>query len=203
MRYFVLDTETTGLNPEQHRIIEVALIELDPTTKEPIGHWSSLVRPEDGVVDPEALRVNGISPEEIQAAPPEKDVVDYLASQLLPDALIVAHHAPFDLSFLAHTFSRHEYPSWQGDFICTRTAFGILVPGKPRSLHNVAEYFGISIIDRHRALGDAKVTAEVFRILAGLADEKGIDLRNLLLYDPNRPLAWVPPKARWWEAAAS
>lgn len=198
---FVLDVETTGLNPRRHRIIEVALIELDDAGKT-VDEWTTLVRPEGGEVDKEALAVNGIRPEEIAQAPPEGKVARELGRRLLPDATIIAHHAPFDLGFLHFLFVRHGLPPWSGDFICTRTAFGVLVPGQKRSLHNVAAYFGVPISERHRALGDARATAEVYRWLAAMAAARGIDLHNLLLRDPDRPLAWVPPKVRWWEAAS-
>ena len=200
MATFVLDVETTGLNPLRHRIIEVALVELDGAGRV-AGEWSTLVRPQGGAVQTEALAVNGIRMDEIAAAPPEGKVAEELARRLLPDATIIAHHAPFDLGFLHFLFVRHGLPPWSGDFICTRTAFGVLVPGHKRALHHVAAYFGVTIEGRHRALGDARATAEVYRRLADMARVRGIDLHNLLLRDPDRPLAWVPPKVRWWTAA--
>lgn len=200
MAVFVLDVETTGLDPRRHRIIEVALIELDDAGRT-VSEWATIVRPGGGEVDAEALRVNGIRWDQLEAAPSETYVARRLAQWLLPDATIIAHHAPFDLGFLHFLFARHGLPSWSGDFICTRTAFGVLVPGHKRSLHHVAAYFGVTIEGRHRALGDARATAEVYRRLADMAHARGIDLRNLLLRDPDRPLAWVPPRARWWTAA--
>ena len=196
----VLDVETTGLDPRRHRIVEVALVAIDEERRV-VDEWATLVRPEGGAVDADAFRVNGIRPEDLAEAPGEAEVAAEMARRLLPDATIIAHHAPFDLGFLHFLFVRHGLPPWSGDFICTRTAFGVLVPGHKRSLHHVAAYFGVTIEGRHRALGDARATAEVYRRLAEMARERGIDLRNLLLYDPERLPVWIPPKVRWWSAA--
>lgn len=196
MAVYVVDLETTGLDYERHRIIEVALYELDENFGVKSMYYTR-VKPDDGEVDEEALKVNGFTLADLDNGMPEDMVVRELASRLLPDATIIAHHAPFDISFLQALFKRHGYPEWTGDFICTRSSFAVFFPDKPRSLHNVAEHFGVEIHGRHSAFGDARAVIAVYKNLAELARERGVDLTNLLVRDPDRPLQYVPAKARF------
>src|SRR5690606_28870570 len=94
----VLDTETTGLMPQLgHRVVEIAAVRLVGWRE--TARVSSLVNP-GRPIDPGASRVNGIYDDDLVDAPPFSDVFLQLQS-LLEGALLVAHNALFDASFLS------------------------------------------------------------------------------------------------------
>lgn len=198
-RYVVVDLETTGLDPERHRVIEVATIEWFSDTGDS-REWSTLVRPQGGEMDERALEINGITVEEVTGAPPESEVVHRLANILYQQdgqTVLVAHHLPFDLSFLNAAFRRHGIPVWNGSFICTRSLAALLLPDLPsRRLADVAAALEVPMGTAHRALEDARVTARVLILLLEQAKRMGIDPVNVLVQRPDRPLQWVPPGAR-------
>lgn len=98
MRQIILDTETTGLDPNQgHRIIEVAAVEM--VNRRLTGnHLHRYVNP-DRDIDAGAMQVHGITPEFLQDKPRFADIarefVDFIAG-----AELIIHNAPFDVGFL-------------------------------------------------------------------------------------------------------
>lgn len=207
MSIMVVDIETTGLDPERHRIVEVAVVGL---ADRHCCAWSSLVRQDGGEVDCQALAVNGLTLESLQQAPDEASVIRRVAETLTgnyppafkqirtgPGTILAAHHIPFDLAFLNAAFRRHGLPEWRGDFICTRSLAALTMPELPdRRLGTVAAALGITPGRGHRALEDAQVTAQILEGLLDRAGRQGIEPRNVLVERPDRPLSWVPPQAR-------
>src|SRR5580693_8222348 len=109
MREIVLDTETTGLDPNDgHRIIEIACLELEshiPTGKT----FYTLVQPERDIPE-EALRVHGLSQEKLAEAPLFATIAeDFLG--FIGDSPLVIHNAEFDVKFLNAEFARLGRPA--------------------------------------------------------------------------------------------
>src|SRR4029079_19159866 len=104
LREIVLDTETTGLDPNDgHRIIEIACIELEshiPTGKS----FYTLVQPERDIPE-DALRVHGLSAEKLADAPLFAAILDEFLA-FIGDSPLVIHNAEFDLRFLNAEFAR-------------------------------------------------------------------------------------------------
>ena len=100
MRQVVLDTETTGLEPELgHRIIEVGGVEL--TNRRLTGRRLHYYLQPDREIDEGALDVHGITREFLQGKPRFADVhADIL--EFISDAEVIIHNAPFDVAFLNH-----------------------------------------------------------------------------------------------------
>ena len=98
MRRIVLDTETTGLVPEEgHRIIEVACLELHG--RRPTGrHFHRYVNPEREI-DLGATQVHGLTTEDLADKPKFADIVDELLEFLEGSELLI-HNAAFDVGFL-------------------------------------------------------------------------------------------------------
>lgn len=203
MEVVVIDFETTGLDPDRHRAVQVGLVWTDRWYTE---QWTSLIRPDGGETDPQAMAVNGIRLGELKAAPPEADVFRVLRQALMPsaarpDVVLVAHHIPFDLGFLLAGFRRHGLPEWRGDFICTRSLFALLHPGRSAKLADAAAFLGIAMWQHHKALDDAWTAFRILRELLPEARRRGIDPRNVLVQFPDRPLTWAPDWARVVDAA--
>lgn len=170
-RQVVLDTETTGLNPQEgHRIIEIGCVELvnRRLTK---NTFHVYINP-DRLIDEGAIEVHGISNEYLQDKPHFEDIVeDYLA--FTKGAELIIHNAPFDVGFLDHEFSRLK-----GKKITVKdnsTVFDTLPyarkkhPGTRASLDALCKRYGIdnSHRDLHGALLDAEILAEVYLSMTG------------------------------------
>ena len=103
MRQIVLDTETTGLEPEQgHRIIEIGCVEL--VNRRPTGNsFHYYLNPERGI-DPGAQEVHGISAEFLADKPRFAEIAGELKEFLRGTELLI-HNAPFDVGFLDNEFA--------------------------------------------------------------------------------------------------
>ena len=109
MRQVVLDTETTGLEPERgHRIIEIGGVEM--VNRRLTGRRLHYYLQPDREIDDGALEVHGITREFLQDKPRFADVhADVLA--FVSDAEVIIHNAPFDVAFLDHELGRLGDPA--------------------------------------------------------------------------------------------
>lgn len=169
MRHITLDTETTGIGPKDHRIVEMAAVEFDPQTGELGRTFRTLVNPLRPVPE-EAIRVHGLRDEDLAGAPPFPEAVPSLL-EFIAGARTVIHNAPFDVGFLDAELKRAE-----------RVAFGEIVAGvvdtlplarraHPRGRHNLdalCDRYGIDRSTRvmHGALTDCALLAAVYPALA-------------------------------------
>jgi len=168
MREIVLDTETTGLNPEQgHRVVELGCVEL--LNRIPTGAtFHAYLNPERDM-PAEAFAVHGLSAEFLKDKPRFAEVADdFLA--FLGDAPLVAHNAGFDYGFICYELKRAARAELPRDRIVDtlmlarrRHAAG------PYSLDALCARYGIdnSRRTKHGALLDAEILAEVYLELIG------------------------------------
>ena len=165
VRFWVVDVETTGQGPPHDRVIEVAGVEV--LARSAGRSFATLVNP--GAPLPAWItRLTGITPALLAKAPPPQAVFPYLY-RLFQDAALCAHSAAFDLKFLQHEFELAPGCRLEAPGICTvRLARRILPELKNHHLDAVAGRLRLrfgrpgSNRGRHRALGDALVTAQVF-----------------------------------------
>ncbi len=168
MREIVLDTETTGLDPDQgHRLVEIAAVEL-------IDHLPSgqsfhrYLNPERGMPE-EAFRVHGLSAEFLRDYPLFGEVADELVA-FLGDSRLVIHNAVFDLRFLNAELTAHgREPLGPGRAIDTLQLAQRRFPGAPNNLDALCRRFSVdnSARTRHGALLDCELLAEVYLHLLG------------------------------------
>ena len=177
-REVVLDTETTGLDPESgHRLIEIACVELDDFI--PTGRsFHRLIDPEREV-DVEAERVHGLSLAKLSGKPKFSDieVVEELLA-FVGEATIIAHNAAFDRGFLNAELARAGRVGLAEDrWVDTLGLAQKRFPGMYNSLDALCRRFRISLAERekHSALVDAKLLASVYLELQG-GRERGLDL---------------------------
>ncbi len=168
-RQIVLDTETTGLNPEQgHRIIEIGCVEL--IDRRLTGqHFHIYLNPERRI-DDGAIEVHGITNEFLEDKPHFADVVaDFIS--FVQDAELVIHNAPFDVGFINHEFSLLKKNLATVETYCS--VFDTLTfarkkhPGQRNSLDALCKRYGIdnSHRDLHGALLDAEILADVYLLM--------------------------------------
>ena len=198
MSWAVVDVETTGGPPPNHRITEIAaVIVRDGEVKEV---YETLVNPERPI-PPFVTRLTNISWDMVKNAPKFSAIVPTLLDKLEGN-VFVAHNAQFDWSFLAHEIQRASGAKITGEQLCTVRLARRLLPHLPRrSLDYVANYYGIEITQRHRAAGDALATAHCLLRMLKDAEDRGCttweDLDKLLRRRASRKKkrrsAWPSP----------
>jgi DNA polymerase III subunit epsilon len=164
MRQVFLDTETTGLSPEQgDRIIEIACVEYDNRreTGRRLHHYINAGR----ASHPDALRVHGITDEFLADKPPFASVVQELLA-FVAGAEVVIHNAAFDVGFINAELARLSLPPFAqhaakitDSLVLAREMF----PGKSNSLDALCRRLEVdnSKRDLHGALIDADLLAQV------------------------------------------
>jgi DNA polymerase-3 subunit epsilon len=168
MQYAVVDVETTGApyNISQ-RIIEIAVVEVAGGTI--VRDFRTLVNPGCSI-SPSIFRLTGITDAMVASAPFFDQIADEIASSI-DGRVFVAHNVRFDWSVLTHQLASAIGEVPDVHLLCTLKMARRLLPDvKPRHLEALASHFGVPIVQRHRAWGDAVATAQV---LIHLLDEAG------------------------------
>ncbi|WP_092095096.1 ATP-dependent DNA helicase DinG [Bhargavaea beijingensis] len=158
-RYAVVDLETTGHSPKSgDRMIEIgmALVENGTVTRT----YSTFLNP--GRKIPAFIsNLTGIRDSDVADAPIFEDRAAEIR-EWLEGCVFVAHNVSFDLPFLQHEFRRAGLPKWSGETIDTVELAKVICPSAPSfKLQDIAAEFGIGLENAHRAIEDAKATAEL------------------------------------------
>ncbi len=173
LTYTVFDTETTGLNPtEGDEIIQIGAVRI--VNNKLLSHefFDQLVDPNRSI-PPAGIPIHGITPQMIEGQPRIESVLPSF-HRYCADTVLVAHNAAFDMRCLQlkekQTGVRFDQP------VLDTLLLSALVHEHQDShrLEAVAERFGLNIMGRHTAIGDAMVTAEILLKLIPLLAEKGI-----------------------------
>ena len=160
--FAIFDVETTGLHPAYgHRVCEIACLRLENGVE--VARFESLVDP-CREISPGAFRVNRITPEMLAGAP-TFPVVAPPVLELMQDAVLVAHNAPFDLGFLASELDICGVPHPDGPVVDTLTLARRAYSYPRNSLAAVAASLGVEAGPAHRAMGDVWTTAQVLQQL--------------------------------------
>lgn len=168
MREIIFDTETTGLDPLEDRVIELGCVEL--VNRFPAGRSLHLfINPEGRSVHPEAHAVHGISDADLADKPVFGAILDEFLD-FIDGAKLVAHNANFDIGFINAELERLGQPPIEpGRVVDTLAIARRKHPMGPNSLDALCRRYGIDNSHRtkHGALLDAELLAEVYIELAG------------------------------------
>lgn len=166
-----LDVETTGLNTRQDRIIEVGAVRIKGG--EIIETFESMVNP--GVPLPqEIIRITGITDQMLIDAPSVAQVLPRLMD-FIGDCPVAAHNAKFDGGMLNSELARIGR-QYDAPLIDTLVMAQKLYPSLSRyRLASVCKHLGVSLKNAHRAVHDAKATAECLAIMLHQLKERGIE----------------------------
>src|SRR5713226_4552212 len=186
IEYVVLDTETTGLRPGSHRVIEIAGVRI--RGGEALGSFQTLLNP--GTRLPTFIvQFTGITQDMVNKAPKAAEIFpDFL--NFIDGAILVGHNIGFDLGFLSYEarLLGLDFPIDGLDTIPLARRF---LPALRRfKLDSVADHLKIATANRHRALGDARVTAAIFIKLLALAQEQSIQTLGHLRRRLQLPVTW-------------
>jgi DNA polymerase III epsilon subunit family exonuclease len=171
--FVVVDVEATGAKTPPNRLIELGAYRIREGRI--VDKFLSLVNPEIPI--PRfVMALTGITNEMVKTAPVFADIAPRWLD-FVSEAVLVAHNAPFDTSFLNHEISR-VYPGHRmvNPHLCTvRLSRRALPELTNHRLDTIARHFSIPIVSRHRAGSDALATAELFLLLLSkLEEEHGI-----------------------------
>lgn len=201
MREIIFDTETTGLDSREDRIIEIGGVEL--VNRFPTGRsFHAYINPQGRKVHPDALAVHGIRDEDLADKPDFSAIAeDFL--DFIDGAKLVAHNAGFDLGFVNAEFSRLGHPPVEPHRIVDTLAIARRKhPMGPNSLDALCRRYAVdnSRREKHGALLDSELLAEVYIELVGgrqaalglevlEADGAGLSYSNVTILVQERPRA--------------
>jgi DNA polymerase-3 subunit epsilon len=171
MRQIVLDTETTGLEPDLgHRIIEIGCVEL--VNRRPTGRTFHKYLNPERAIDEGALAVHGISRADLDGKPKFAEVVEELLL-FIGGAELVIHNAAFDVAFLDAELARIQGRVHTVAGLCsvldTLALARSMHPGQRNSLDALCKRYSIDNSRRelHGALLDARILADVYLAMTG------------------------------------
>ena len=171
-----VDTETTGLDPRQHELIEIGLVRVHQTWEEGkkpvftiVDEWATKIRPENiKTADPASLRVNGYSATGWeQSASIAEALTEF--SKRTEGAIMVAHNVAFDAGFIDTYLAHHKMKNMMHyhrlDTVSMAYAKLHDTDVTRYSLGELCKYFHIDNEHAHSALSDARACFELFKKL--------------------------------------
>jgi DNA polymerase III subunit epsilon len=180
--YTVLDLETTGLDPASDAIVAAGGLRVVGGRVQAASAFRLLVHPDRAVL-PAAVRVHGLLPQELEAAPPLATQLQALAARIAGDVLVV-HVAAVDLAFLDAALRRTWGCRLPAGVLDTARMAGWLErrlrlarpTGRRRSwrLADLARANGLPVHPEHDPLHDALTTAQLFLVLATRLERHGL-----------------------------
>ena len=191
MKQIFLDTETTGLDPNQgHRVIEIAAIEFN-NRQLTSNRFHTYINP-DREIDPAAQEVHGITLDFLSDKPNFKDIAsDFMG--FIEGAEVVIHNAPFDVGFLNMEFGR--IGSDKLNSCCAKITDSLKLakdirPGQRNSLDALCRAYGVDNSSRslHGALLDAQLLGEVYIHMTRGQEAFIIDFKEEISNDKISPI---------------
>ncbi|WKY43588.1 PolC-type DNA polymerase III [Eubacteriaceae bacterium ES2] len=183
--FVFFDLETTGFIPGNHRIIEIAAVRI--RNNQIIDQFNTLVNPHCEI-PPEITELTGITSQMAEGGMEELEAVNEFFA-FIGDAVLVAHNAAFDMSFIEKAMVDYNI-SRENTYIDTLAMARCLLTQIARhNLKKLTSFFKIELNNHHRALDDAMASARVFLKLLELAEKKDCqtiqDLSTLSQRDRN------------------
>ncbi|MDF2156291.1 3'-5' exonuclease [Algoriphagus sp. CAU 1675] len=180
LNFVVLDTETTGLNPEEDFILSFGAVKIEKGKI--LVHTACEWYPTSPKSGGETAKIHGLVSRE------EEIELEVFVKKLLPyldQSILVGHHLGFDLQMLKKAckpFGLEKFPNPVLDTMnfAVRLEYGPQIDWhrikkEEYSLDSLCERYGIAKDDRHTAAGDAFLTAQLLLKLLKVAESKGIE----------------------------
>tara|TARA_B100000768_G_C11197574_1_gene340225 strand:+ start:189 stop:860 length:672 start_codon:yes stop_codon:yes gene_type:complete len=203
MRQIFLDTETTGLDPNQgHRVIEIAAVEMN-NRQLTSNHFHTYLNP-SREIDPAAQEVHGITLEFLQDKPLFKDVVSEFLD-FIKDSEVIIHNAPFDVGFINMELGKISFDKLHKQPLTIFDSLKLakeIRPGQRNNLDALCKAYNIDNTSRsfHGALLDAQLLGDVYLSMTRGQEAFSIDFsrspnninlkdadqENLLIINPDK-----------------
>ncbi|MBC3805346.1 PolC-type DNA polymerase III [Acetobacterium fimetarium] len=167
--FVFFDLETTGLVPGNHKIIEIAAVKIK--NRQIIESFTALVNPHSEI-PPFISDLTGITNQMVENGIEEADALQQFLA-FAEDRILVAHNAPFDMSFFNTALESHGIKRENTSVDTLAMSRCLLTNMARHTLKKLCSHFKIDLQNHHRALDDAAASAKVFVKLLGLAEKKG------------------------------
>ena len=169
----VMDTETTGLDTASDRIVEIAAIRITDGRAEPDSAFQVLVNP--GIAVPaSSTSIHTITDADVADADGIAEVIPVF-SRWTGNAIMIGYSIGFDLAMLKAEHQRHGLRWSAPRSLDVRHLVELVAEDLPeQSLDTAAAWLGVPVAGRHRALGDATVTLNLFQALLPKLKQRGI-----------------------------
>ncbi len=159
--FVAFDTETTGLSAPFNRLVELAGVRFRPGDEQ-IDTFHSLINPQRSIPS-DVIGVHGITDDMVADAPPAKPVLERFMDFCGNDSILIAHHAPFDISFISCELDRAGLAFPENPVLDTVDIYRRLYRGlESYSLLSLVNRFDIARSQEHRALADAHLVRYLF-----------------------------------------
>jgi ATP-dependent DNA helicase DinG len=156
LEYIVVDLETTGLDGNVDKITEIGAVKIKHGII--VETFHSLVKP-NCIIPPQITKLTGINNEMVADAPDFKTILNSFNDFCTEANYFIAHNAIFEKNFLNKSLPEKK---WLDSIEIAKIVHPLQ---KSYSLSSLLEFYKIEHKDAHRALGDAKATAELFLLL--------------------------------------
>lgn len=172
----VFDIETTGLSARNDRITEIGAVRLKKG--EVVSTFSQLVDPEVEIPE-NIVKLTGIDNNMVAGQPTIWEVIPRFM-EFVGDSILSAHNASFDVGFIRENLSIHGREV-KNPILDTLQLARIVFPGlKNHKLNTVAKHLKVELLNHHRAVDDAKATADILAYILKLLEEKDINTISTL-----------------------
>jgi DNA polymerase-3 subunit epsilon/CBS domain-containing protein len=169
----IVDSETTGLDPANARLVELAAVPLSAGMLDEAQALRRLVRP-DITIPPSSTAIHGIDDAAVASAPPFGEIWPPF-SELFANRIVIGHSLGFDLAVLRQECARARRPWRAPRALDTRLLAQAVRPDLAgHSLDQLALWLEVEQGDRHSALGDALTTGRIFLALVSRLRERGV-----------------------------
>ncbi|MBT8319276.1 MAG: 3'-5' exonuclease [Gramella sp.] len=166
VRFVVFDTETTGFNFKEDRILSIGAVRIENQCIEISDNFEVFL--EQTKFNPETVKIHGIIQNERFEKISEEEALRRFLSYI-QNSVLVAHHAGFDVKMINKALSRNGLPKLKNKVLDTsvlykktRITTNLIDRDRAYSLDEIAEAYNIELTDRHTASGDAYITALIF-----------------------------------------
>jgi DNA polymerase-3 subunit epsilon len=170
-RQIILDTETTGINPQEgHRIVEIGCVEM--FNRRLTGQNFHVYINPDRYMDQEVINIHGITNEFVADKPRFREIAREFF-EYIQGAELVIHNAAFDIGFINHEFALLNPPLPPVEMVCTvldtLKMARDLHPGQKNNLDALCRRYDVNNSHRtfHGALLDAEILADVYLAMTG------------------------------------
>ena len=181
IRFIVFDTETTGLNTKEDRILSIGCVGIENFKIKIADQLESYVIQEHFNAD--TVKIHGLLKEgTLSKLEEEEAIIQFL--DFVKDAVLVAHHAAFDVTMINNALKRMQLPKLKNKVLDTGHLFQKTKLDTTKEhfcLDELSKRFNIPLHDRHTASGDAYITAILFLKLLAILNKNGdLTLKDLL-----------------------
>ncbi|RED43496.1 DNA polymerase-3 subunit epsilon [Winogradskyella eximia] len=181
IRFIVFDTETTGLNTKEDRILSIGCVGIENFKIKIADQLECYVMQEHFNAD--TVKIHGLLKEgTLSKLEEEEAIIQFL--DFVKNAVLVAHHAAFDVTMINNALKRMQLPKLKNKVLDTGHLFQktkLDTTKEHFGLDELSKRFNIPLHDRHTASGDAYITAVLFlKLLAILNKNDDLTLKDLL-----------------------